>query len=34
LGAWQFLLAVNERPALNRLKELTDLERTPLPRGK
>ncbi len=34
LAAWQFLLAVNDRPALARLKELTDLERTPLPRVK
>jgi hypothetical protein len=34
LAAWQFLLAVNDKPALARLKELTDLERTPLPRGK
>jgi hypothetical protein len=32
LAAWQFLLAVNDRPALARLKELTELERTPLPR--
>jgi hypothetical protein len=32
LAAWQFLLAINERPALARLRELTDLERTPLPR--
>jgi hypothetical protein len=31
LGAWQFLLAVRERPALARLRELTELERTPLP---
>ena len=34
LAAWQFLLAVNDRPALARLKELTELERTPLPRVK
>ena len=34
LAAWEFLLAVNERPALNRLRELTELERTPLPRPK
>ncbi len=34
LGAWQFLIAVNDRPALARLKELTELERTPLPRPK
>jgi hypothetical protein len=32
LAAWEFLLAVNERPALTRLRELTELERTPLPR--
>ena len=31
LGAWEFLLTVNERPALTRLRELTELERTPLP---
>jgi hypothetical protein len=31
LAAWQFLLAVNERPALVRVRELTNLERTPLP---
>ena len=31
LAAWEFLLAVNERPALTRLRELTELERTPLP---
>jgi hypothetical protein len=31
LGAWEFLLAVNERLALARLRELTELERTPLP---
>jgi hypothetical protein len=34
LAAWEFLLAVNERPALTRLRELTELERTPLPRPK
>jgi hypothetical protein len=34
LAAWEFLLAVNERPALNRLRELTELERKPLPRPK
>jgi hypothetical protein len=33
LGAWEFLLAVNERPALVRVRELTELERTPLPKG-
>ena len=32
LAAWEFLLAVNERPALARVRELTHLERTPLPR--
>ena len=32
LAAWEFLLALNERPALARLRELTALERTPLPR--
>lgn len=31
LAAWQFLLAVNERPALLRVRELTGLERTPFP---
>src|SRR6185369_6242841 len=31
LGAWQFLLMMNERPALERLQELIELERTPLP---
>jgi hypothetical protein len=31
LGAWEFLLAMNERPALARVRELTELERTPLP---
>ena len=31
LAAWEFLLAVNERPALARLRELTELERSPLP---
>jgi hypothetical protein len=34
LAAWEFLIAVNERPALARLRELTELERTPLPRPK
>jgi len=33
LAAWQFLLSVNERPALARLRELTELERTPLPKS-
>ncbi len=32
LAAWEFLLAANERPALARLRELIELERTPLPR--
>ncbi len=32
LAAWEFLLAMNERPALGRVRELTELERTPLPR--
>ncbi len=32
LAAWEFLLAVNERPALQRVRDLTDLESTPLPR--
>ena len=31
LGAWAFLLAVDERAALQRVQELTVLERTPLP---
>ena len=31
LAAWQFLLTLNERPALARIQELTALERTPLP---
>ena len=31
LGAWEFLLTMNERPALTRLAELIELERTPLP---
>jgi hypothetical protein len=31
LAAWEFLLAVNERPALAKIRELTELERTPLP---
>jgi hypothetical protein len=34
LAAWQFLIAVNDRPALVRLRELIELERTPLPRLK
>ena len=31
LAAWAFLLAVDERPALVRIAELTALERTALP---
>lgn len=31
LAAWAFLLALDERPALERIRELTELERTPLP---
>jgi hypothetical protein len=31
LAAWAFLLALDERPALARIAELTALERTPLP---
>ncbi len=31
LAAWGFLIEMNERPALERLRELTELERTPLP---
>ena len=31
LAAWEFLLGLNERPALARVRELTELERTPLP---
>jgi hypothetical protein len=31
LAAWEFLLAANERPALARVRDLADLERTPLP---
>jgi hypothetical protein len=34
LGAWEFLINVNDRPALEKLRELTELERTPLPPGK
>jgi hypothetical protein len=33
LGAWAFLLAVDEQPALRRLGELIALEQTPLPAG-
>lgn len=32
LAAWQFLLAMHEQPALERVVALTQLERTPLPR--
>jgi hypothetical protein len=31
LAAWEFLLGVNERSALTHLRQLTELERTPLP---
>jgi len=31
LAAWEFLLLMDEQPALERLSELTELERTPLP---
>jgi hypothetical protein len=31
LAAWAFLIAANERPALARVRELTELERAPLP---
>jgi hypothetical protein len=34
LAAWEFLLAVDDRPALAKLRELTELERTPLPVAK
>lgn len=34
LGAWDFLIGVNEREALARVKALTDLERTALPKGR
>ena len=34
LAAWEFLLAVNHRSALARIRELTELERTPLPQPK
>jgi hypothetical protein len=34
LAAWEFLLRANERPALDRIRELTELERTPLPSPK
>lgn len=32
LAAWEFLLAMNERQALAKIRELTELERTPFPR--
>jgi hypothetical protein len=32
LAAWEFLLGLNERPALAQVRTLTELERTPLPR--
>jgi hypothetical protein len=31
LAAWQFLITLNERPALERLRQLSELERTSLP---
>jgi hypothetical protein len=34
LAAWEFLINVNDRPALARLRELTELENTPLPPAK
>jgi hypothetical protein len=34
LAAWEFLYSVKENSALVRVKELTELERTPLPRPK
>jgi hypothetical protein len=34
LAAWEFLAAVNERPALRRLHQLIELEHTPLPASK
>jgi hypothetical protein len=34
LAAWEFLIEMNERPALARLRELAELERTPLPQPK
>ena len=34
LAAWEFLLEANERPALAKLHELIELERTPLPAAK
>jgi hypothetical protein len=34
LAAWEFLLALDEREALDRIREFTELERTPLPRGR
>jgi len=34
LAAWEFLITVNERPALQRLHELIELEYTPLPASK
>jgi hypothetical protein len=33
LAAWQFLLSVQERPALERVASLTQIERTSLPEG-
>lgn len=34
LAAWAFLVAVKEEPALAKVRELTELERTPLPAGR
>jgi len=34
LAAWAFLIAVKEEPALAKVRELTELERTPLPAGR
>jgi len=34
LAAWQFLLSTREQSALGRLRDLTELERTPLPRAR
>lgn len=32
LAAWTFLIEVKETPALSRLKELIEIESTPLPK--
>jgi len=34
LAAWAFLLEMKEQSALDRVRELTELERTPLPKGR